>query len=69
MQWDGAAMSTKGIEQSDLEHGVKMVMNLGLSTGHADTWLQLLDEVLDQYQECASKLREYKHLDSPPGEA
>lgn len=55
------------MEQSDLEQGVQMVMRLGLSTGHANTWLELLEEVLDQYVVCRGKLFEYKLLEEESG--
>ena len=40
-----------GRTESDLEKGVQMVLDAGLATGHADTWLQLLEEVLDQVED------------------
>ena len=41
----------------DLERCVRMVLAAGLSTGHADTHADLIDEVLDQYRELSDKLR------------
>ena len=46
------AVSSEGEDASDadLEAGVKRVLAAGLATGHADTWLGLLDEVLYQHE-------------------
>lgn len=36
------------VADDTLEQGVRLVLEAGLSTGHADTWMQLLREVVDQ---------------------
>lgn len=40
----------------ELERAVKLVLEAGLSTGHADNWPDLVDELLEQYQELREKL-------------
>jgi len=54
----GATVKPK--EECGLEEGVKKVLKAGLATGHADNWLMLLDEVLDQYKELQEKYLEIK---------
>lgn len=39
------------MKDEELEAGVKAVIAMGLSTGHADNWPELLEEVLEQYRE------------------
>lgn len=40
----------------ELERAIKLVLEAGLSTGHADNWPDLVDELLEQYRELREKL-------------
>ena len=47
----GQATPTVAELEADLEAAVKLVLAAGLSTGHADTCADLMEEVLSQFKE------------------
>lgn len=40
----------------ELARAIKLVLEMGLSTGHADNWPDLVDELLEQYRELRERL-------------
>ena len=42
--------------RADKEAAVKLVLDAGLSTGHADTVVQLIGEVLEQYESLRAEI-------------